>query len=158
MRKTIYIFGELYETGLTNDVLADRLKDAIGVWKHEDGKEPECTGTERIIFDSSEPKSIAELRRYGVDVYGAKKGKDSVVHGVQWLQQQTIIIDVSCVNMQNEIQTYKWKEDAGGIVVKSGGLPVPVDKNNHLIDATRYAYEDDMNEATAEIVENIFYN
>jgi phage terminase large subunit len=157
MRKIIYIFRELYETDLTNDVLADRLKDMIGVWKHEDGKEPECTGTERIVFDSAEPKSIAELRRYGVDAWPAHKGKDSVVHGIQWLQQQTIIIDVSCINTQNEIQTYKWKEDAGGVVVKSGGLPVPVDKNNHIIDATRYAYEDDMNEVEVEAVTNPFY-
>lgn len=157
-RKTIYIFDELYETGLTNDILADRLKNMIGIWKKEEGKEPECTGTERVVFDSAEPKSIAELKRLGVDAVGAKKGKDSVVHGIQWLQQQTIIIDKKCINAQNEFMTYKWKEDAGGVVVRSGGLPVPVDRNNHLIDGTRYAYEDDSNYVgEVETVENLFY-
>ena len=160
-RKTIYFFDELYETGLTNDVLAERLIDMIGVWKkpEEEGREPELVGTERIMCDSAEPKSIAELRRYKVDAHGAKKGKDSVVHGIQWLQQQSIIVDKKCVNMQNELQTYKWKEDAGGAVVRSGGLPVPVDKNNHLIDGgLRYAYEDDMLEMVVEVVANPFYN
>lgn len=144
-RKTIYIFDELYETGLTNDILAERVKDRIDM--------------ARVVCDSAEPKSIAELRRYGVDAYGAKKGKDSIVHGIQWLQQQTVIIDKHCISAQNEWQSYKWKEDAGGIVVRSGGLPVPVDRNNHLIDATRYAYEDDSNDlGDYEIIENPFFN
>ncbi len=56
----------------------------------------------------------------------AKKGKDSVVFGIQWLQQQTIIVDKKCINMQNELSQYKWKEDAGG-----NAIAVPVDKNNH---------------------------
>jgi phage terminase large subunit len=157
--KTIYFFKELYETGLTNDILADRVKSLIGIWtKDKDGNEL-CAGTERIICDSAEPKSIAELRRYGVDAVGAKKGKDSVVHGIQWLQQQTIVVDKSCINMQSELQVAKWKEDANGIVVKSGGLPVPVDRNNHLIDGgLRYAYEDDMLDiGDMEVVENPFY-
>lgn len=160
-RKTIYFLEELYETGLTNDVLAERIIDMMGVWSkpEDESAKPELIGTERIICDSAEPKSIAELRRYKVDAHGAKKGKDSVVHGIQWLQQQTIIVDKRCVNMQNELQTYKWKEDAGGMVVKSGGLPVPLDRNNHLIDGgLRYAYEDDMLEMNVETVENPFYN
>ena len=123
--KQIYVFEELYETGLTNNILADRLKvlDGNGYWK----------------ADSSEPKSIAELQAYGLYVAGAAKGKDSVIHGIQWLQQQTIIIDSKCINTRNEFSGYKWKEDAGG-----NALPIPVDKNNHLIDALRYAYEDEM--------------
>lgn len=124
MRKKIYIFRELYETGLTNDVLADRVKGLT---------------TSRVICDSAEPKSIQELCNYGVYAAGAKKGKDSVNFGIDWLRQQEIIIDVSCINMQNELQQYHWKKDAGG-----NSLKIPVDKNNHLIDALRYAYEDDM--------------
>lgn len=142
--KTIYIFDELYELGLTNDILAERVVAIIG--------------KERIIFDSAEPKGIKELRNHGVDAVGAKKGKDSIVHGIQWIQQQTVIIDIRCINAQNEYSTYKWKEDAGGAVVRSGGLPVPVDRNNHLIDATRYAYEDDSNYmGDVETTENPFY-
>lgn len=126
--KTIYIFDELYERGLTNDMLAVEVKAKI----NED----------YITCDSSEPKSIAELNRYGVNARGASKGKDSVIHGIQWLQQQKIVIDVGCINTRNEFQQYKWKEDAGGYA-----MPVPVDKNNHLIDALRYAYEADMEDA-----------
>lgn len=124
-RKTIYIYKELYETGLTNDVLAGRVTEMIG--------------TERIVADSSEPKSIAELNNHSVYAAGAVKGKDSVNFGIDWLKQQTIIVDKSCINMQNELSQYHWKKDAGG-----NSLKIPVDKNNHLIDALRYAYEDEM--------------
>ncbi len=124
-RKTIYVYKELYETGLTNDVLAERVKELIG--------------TDRLPSDSSEPKSIAELCNHGVYAVGAKKGKDSVNFGIDWLKQQTIIVDKSCINMQNELSQYHWKKDAGG-----NSLKIPVDKNNHLIDALRYAYEDEM--------------
>jgi phage terminase large subunit len=121
-RKTIYIYDELYQSGLTNDKLADEVKKMIG--------------QDYIVCDSAEPKSITELQGYGVTAGTADKGKDSVLHGIQWLQQQTIIIDMKCINMRNELQGYKWKEDKGGYA-----LPVPVDKDNHLIDALRYAYE-----------------
>ena len=126
--KTIYIFGELYEKGLTNDMLAVEIKSIFG--------------NHYSIFDSSEPKSIEELKRLGCNVLGAKKGKDSVNHGIQWLQQQTIIIDKSCVNTINEFQQYKWKEDKDGNAIRQ-----PVDKNNHIIDALRYAYEADAEES-----------
>ena len=126
MRKTIYFYKELYETGLTNDVLAERVKEMIG--------------DERIICDSAEPKSIQELNNHGVSAVGAKKGKDSVNFGIDWLKQQTIIVDKTCINLINELQQYHWKKDAGG-----NSLKIPVDKNNHLIDGgLRYAYEDDM--------------
>jgi phage terminase large subunit len=125
-KKTIYFYKELYETGLTNDILAERIKDMIG--------------QERIICDSAEPKSIQELCNHGVSAVGSKKGKDSVNFGIDWLKQQTIIVDKSCINLQNELQQYHWKKDAGG-----NSLKIPVDKNNHLIDGgLRYAYEDEM--------------
>jgi len=129
MRKTIYFYKELYETGLTNDVLAERIKEMIG--------------DERIICDSAEPKSIQELNNHGVSAVGAKKGKDSVNFGIDWLKQQTIIVDKTCINLINELQQYHWKKDAGG-----NSLKIPVDKNNHLIDGgLRYAYEDDMTDS-----------
>ncbi len=126
-RKTIYIFKELYERGLTNDILAERMVEMIR--------------DDRIVCDSSEPKSIQELTNHNVSAYGAKKGKDSVNFGIDWLKQQTIVVDVSCINTQNELSQYHWKKDAGG-----NSLKIPVDKNNHLIDALRYAYEGDMSE------------
>ena len=124
-RKVVYVYRELYETGLTNDILAERVRDMVL--------------DDRIICDSAEPKSIQELRNHGVNSVGAMKGKDSVKFGIDWLKQQTIVVDKSCVNLQNELSQYHWKKDAGG-----NSLPVPVDKNNHLIDALRYALEDDM--------------
>jgi phage terminase large subunit len=122
--KTIYIFNELYERGLTNDVLAGELMAICG--------------SDVIICDSAEPKSIKELQNEGISVKGAIKGKDSVNHGIQWLQQQKVIIDKSCINTQNEFRQYHWKEDKDGNAIRQ-----PIDKNNHIIDATRYAYEDD---------------
>ena len=124
-RKTIYIYNELYETNLTNDILAGRARDMLG--------------DDRIICDSAEPKSIQELTNHGLYAAGAVKGKDSVNFGIDWLKQQTIIVDKGCINMQNELQQYHWKKDAGG-----NSLKVPADKNNHLIDALRYAMESDM--------------
>ena len=123
-RKTIYIFDELYETELTNDILASEVKKKIG--------------REYVVCDSAEPKSIKELKRHGLNVMSAKKGKDSVNFGIQWIQQQTIIIHTKCINAINEFQQYKWKEDKDGNVLK-----VPVDRDNHIIDALRYAYEDE---------------
>ena len=125
--KTIYFYDELYERGLTNDELATELLKMFG--------------TELVTADSSEPKSIKELKGYGVNVKPAKKGKDSVVHGIQWLQGCKIVVDRSCINMQNELRQAKWKEGADG---KPVSPPKPVDKMNHLIDQLRYGSEEDM--------------
>ena len=124
-RETIYILDELYSTDLTNDILAEEVTSIID--------------RQVVTCDSAEPKSIKELRNFGVNAFGAKKGKDSVNFGIQWLQRQKVIIDLGCQNAKNEFQQYKWKEDKNGNV-----LPVPIDKNDHLIDALRYAYEADM--------------
>ena len=123
--KTIYIYDELYERGLTNDILGFEIKKHIG--------------EQAVKCDSAEPKSIQELKMAGVMAYPAKKGKDSVNFGIQWMQQQQIVIDSKCINTRNEISTYHWKEDKDGNAIRQ-----PVDKNNHLIDAGRYALEDDM--------------
>jgi phage terminase large subunit len=98
-------------------------------------------GNERITGDSAEPKSIAEMQQHGINIVGAKKGKDSITFGIDWLKQHEIIIDKRCVNHIKEFQQYQWKKDVSGNAVTP---PKPVDKNNHLIDALRYAYEDDM--------------
>jgi phage terminase large subunit len=128
-RKIIYIFDELYETGLTNDLLAAEALRMVG--------------TENLTGDSAEPKSIVELQNNGVSIAGAKKGKDSITFGIDWLKQHKIIIDKKCVNHIKEFQQYQWKKDASGNAVTP---PKPVDKNNHLIDALRYAYEGDMSD------------
>ena len=125
--KRIYILDELYERGLTNNALADVLKPFVG--QHY------------ITCDSAEPKSIKELQNLGIKALSAKKGPDSVMHGIQWLQGHEIIVDVKCQHMKNELQLYQWRKDKDG-----NSMRVPEDRNNHLIDALRYAVE---HEATA---------
>lgn len=125
LRKKIYIFEELYERGLTNKMLADEAIKIVGI--------------EKITCDSSEPKSIQELRGYNLNAVGALKGADSVNFGIQWLQGFEIIIDKQCQNLKNELTVYQWKKDKDGNTLRQ-----PVDTNNHLIDAIRYALESDM--------------
>ena len=136
-RGRIYILDELYQTELTNDILANEAKKIIG--------------EQYVVCDSAEPKSIQELKNEGVKAIPAKKGKDSVNFGVDWLQRQEIIVHVACQNTRNELQQYKWKEDKNGNVLR-----VPVDKNNHIIDALRYAYEDEMAERRLVAGTNIY--
>lgn len=136
MRKTIYIYDELYERGLTNDVLAGEVTDRAGA--------------DRVVCDSAEPKSIAELKQHGVNAIGAVKGKDSILHGIQWLKQQTLIVDKTCINTQNELRQYHWKKDKDGNATRQ-----PSDKNNHIIDGLRYAYEDERETSTWDDVQDL---
>lgn len=135
MRKRLYIFDELYERGLTNQELAPMVLTMIG--------------RDSITCDSSEPKSIQELQVAGINAMGARKGKDSVNFGVQWLQGYEIIIDVHCVNAKREFSTYHWKKNKDG-----QSMRIPVDKENHLIDAVRYGLEDDMIEIESTAIYN----
>jgi len=135
--KRIYVYDELYERGLTNDMLAEALAARLG--------------GDMVKADSAEPKSIAELRLKGLRADPVKKGKDSVMFGIQWLQQQTIVVDKNCVNMRNELSQYKWREDSAGNAIRQ-----PLDRNNHLIDGLRYAYEDDMLEARVEYLPGLY--
>jgi len=135
--KRIYVYDELYQRGLTNDKLADEVRNKIG--------------SDYVVCDSAEPKSIAELQGYGIGAMSARKGKDSVMQGIQWMQQQEIVIDKSCINTKNEISTYHWMEDQSG-----NALRKPADKNNHLIDAGRYAHEQDMIDSRIESVPSLY--
>jgi phage terminase large subunit len=121
-KKIIYVLDELYEKGQTNSALAELLKPWVG--------------SHYITCDSSEPKSIKELQNLGLKALGAKKGPDSVIHGIQWLQGHEIIVDVKCQRMKNELQLYQWRKDKDG-----ASMRVPEDRNNHLIDALRYCLE-----------------
>jgi phage terminase large subunit len=122
--KTIYVYKELHEYGLTNDELANKIDNMIG--------------KEKIVADSAEPKSIKELRQHGVNAVGAVKGKDSIDFGVQWLQQHHIVIDEKCVYTVTEFQMCHRKEDKMGNV-----LDEIADEFNHHIDGLRYAFEED---------------
>ncbi len=118
----IYIFDGWEAGQMTNPMIADRLKPIIK-------KEP-------IFCDSSEPKSIAELIADGIDARTVKKGKDSLLHGIKWLQKHLIIVDSKLQHIINELTIWGWKKDKYG-----DSLPIPEDKNNHAIDAIRYALE-----------------
>ncbi|WP_198343578.1 PBSX family phage terminase large subunit [Paenibacillus senegalimassiliensis] len=131
-RKRIFVFGEEYASDLTNDEIAEIVKPHVG--------------SRVVTCDSSEPKTIKELRLRRINAIGAKKGPGSVEAGIRFLQGLEIIICTSCQNTKTEFSKYKWKEDKNGNV-----LPVPVDKDNHLIDAIRYAVEDEIGTAKLKI-------
>lgn len=93
-----------------------------------------------IICDSAEPKSIAELRALGIDARPARKGKDSIMFGIQWLRQCRIVVDPACRTFLSQISGYAWPRDRHGRAIAQ-----PPDRDNDTIDALRYAYERDMN-------------
>jgi phage terminase large subunit len=92
-------------------------------------------GREPIFCDSAEPKSIAELQADGIDARPVKKGKDSVLHGIKWIQKHEVIVDEELQPVINELNTYQWKKDKDG-----NALPIPCG-DDHFLDAARYALE-----------------
>lgn len=117
----IYVFDEWYGTGVTNKIIAQIIKD-------------KGYGGQRIICDSAEPKSIAELQDEGINAEGSRKGKDSVNHGIQLIQNYQIIVhDENCPEFKKEIQNYCWEKGKDG---------KPTDKPDHEfshgMDSMRY--------------------
>lgn len=122
INKRLWVFDEFQEKGLLNDEIAEKIIH-MGYRK------------EVIVADSSEPKSNEELRRCGIDrIKGAVKGRDSIINGINLLQQYEIIIHPKCVCIQEEIKNYTWKKGKDGEYIN-----VPIDKYNHGLDALRYA-------------------
>ncbi len=125
VNKRIYLFDEFQERGLLNNQIAQKIID-MGF------------GKEVIVADGAEPKSIDELYRNGImRIKSAKKGADSILNGIQFIQQHEVIIHPSCVHIAEEFQNYTWQKDKNGIYINK-----PIDKYNHGIDALRYALED----------------
>lgn len=117
----IYITELIYETGLLNEGLAEILLP------HQDD-ETYC------VCDSAEPKDIVDLRGLGLNAVPAKKGPDSIRHGIKRVKSFKLHVNKKSVNLQNEFRKYKYKKDeATGDILK-----IPVDKDNHLMDAIRY--------------------
>ena len=104
-------------------------------------------GKEKITADSAEPKSIDQLKGYGLRVKGAEKGKDSINAGVQFIQDFEIIIHPRCVNFLTEISNYTWDKDKF-----ENKLNKPIDDFNHLMDAMRYALEKYINKGGKWII------
>lgn len=117
----LWIKEVIYETGLTNQDISSRM-EILGISR----------GT-LIVADSAEPKSIEELRRLRWTVDGVKKGKDSIMFGINLLKGYTINVDASSKNLIKELEQYRWKVDKNG-----DSLNVPIDNYNHAIDALRY--------------------
>ena len=123
-QKRLYVWDELYKKGLSNKAIYDEI-DRLGYTK------------ERITADCAEPKSIDELKGLGIRrIEAAKKGRDSVNNGIQWIQDLEIIVHPRCVNFLLEIGLYSWRKDKFG-----KALNEPEDDNNHLMDAMRYGLE-----------------
>ena len=122
--KELYIFDEHYQKAMTNEDIANMIKYK-GYSK------------ETITADSAEPKSIDDLRSKGIyRIKAARKGRDSILNGIQKIQEYKIIIHPKCENFITEINNYVW-DNKNGVTINK-----PIDDFNHLNDALRYACED----------------
>lgn len=129
--RILYAFDEMYEKGMSNERIARKIVE-MGYSK------------ERITADSAEPKSIDRLRELGLyHIRAARKGKDSISNGIDFLQDYHIVVHPRCVNFLTEISNYTWDTDKLGNKVGK-----PIDDFNHLMDAMRYGCEGEMRGAT----------
>jgi phage terminase large subunit len=110
----------IYDRGLLNIRISDLMRE-LGV-------------NGRIVADSAEPKSIAELSAYGWQIEGAKKGPDSIRQSINTLKRYKINVTQRSSNLKKELNGYKWKQNKDGKLDNE-----PVDFLNHAIDALRYA-------------------
>jgi len=108
----------LYDTGLFNKDISDSITEYL--------RTNNISDRISIYADSAEPKSIAELRKFGHMIFAAKKGKDSINYGIETLQQYDIQITKSSFNVIDEFSRYSWKVDKNGMT-----LSIPEDTNNH---------------------------
>lgn len=122
-KKRLYIFHEIYKVGLSNRAATNLIMQ-------------ENRLNDVIIADSAEPKSINEMCQYGLKIVPVKKGPDSIDYGIKFLQslEEIIIDDTRCPETAREFLSYELEKDANGNF--KAGYP---DKNNHSIDAVRYA-------------------
>lgn len=124
-QKRIYIFKEYGATNKTNADLVNIIT-ALGFNKSV------------IIADSAEPKSIAEIKAGGIQkIKACTKGQDSIIHGIQKLQNYEIIIHPSCTGIITEFENYTWQKDKSNDVY----INKPIDDFNHYIDALRYSLQ-----------------
>ena len=117
----LYIKEHIYQTQMTTVDIHNKWKQ-VGIDR------------QTIYFDSAEPRLIDELKRMGWNVRPSIKGADSINAGIDLLKRFKIHIYKDSHNTIQEFRNYKWQEDRSGKLLNK-----PVDKNNHTIDAIRYA-------------------
>ena len=123
--KRIYIFKEWGDTNKTNEELA-KVISSLGF------------GKSVITADAAEPKSIEEIKRQGITrIKACTKGQDSILHGIQKLQQYEIIVHPSCTGIITEFENYAWQKDKK----TNEYINKPIDAFNHYIDALRYSLQ-----------------
>jgi PBSX family phage terminase large subunit len=124
-RQRLYFLNEIYQTRLGNAEAVNKIKASNPL-------------NEPVIADSAEPRTIYEFKQLGLNIIPAAKGQGSIEHGIKWLQDLVeIIIDPKRTpNVLREFTNYEIEEDKHGNL--KGSYP---DKDNHSIDATRYAVE-----------------
>lgn len=110
----------LYRKGLTNAEIYNSLKSI----------------NRYVVADSAEPKSIAELRQYGVRCVPAEKGRDSINAGIQLIHQFELLVTERSTNLIKELRGYTWQTDKSGTTLNK-----PIDYLNHGIDAFRYLFQ-----------------
>lgn len=119
-----YIIDEqLYRKGMSNKAIADFINNL---------ERPQTT----VVADSAEPKSIDELKLYGVPVLPAQKGPGSITQGIQMVQDQKISVTKRSTNLIKEYRNYLWMTDKDGKIINT-----PEGGNDHALDAVRYALE-----------------
>lgn len=117
----LWIEEEIYSTGLTNPDIAQRAKnEGVG-------------GSDQIIADCAEPKSIRELQAQGLWVTASPKGQDSIVSGLDILKRYRMHVTRKSMGLIANLRSYQWGKDRDGNMTNK-----PEDKNNHGIDAIRY--------------------
>jgi phage terminase large subunit len=119
-KQKIYTKGLLYEKGMSTDDIINFLEDTVD-------KE------DLIIADSAEPRLIAELQQAGFNIFGCKKGKDSIKNGLAKMYVKEIIVEEDDVELHKELNNYQWHDKKSNI---------PMDSYNHYVDAMRYAHEE----------------
>ncbi len=123
--KQLFIFDEHYEKKMLNSDIANMIISK-GYAK------------ERIRADAAEPKSNDDLRRLGISrIQPSVKGKDSILNGIQKISEYKIYVHPKCVNTIKELSSYRYEVDKF-----DNGINKPIDYNNHLMDAMRYAFYD----------------
>lgn len=121
-----YVLDEiLYQKGMSNKAIAEVIKSQENNFI--------------VGADSAEPKSIDEIRSYGCNIVGVKKGGGSVMNGIQYVQDQKIFVTNRSTNIIKEYRNYLWKVDKNGTVLNE-----PEHEFSHSMDAIRYGFSFDI--------------